>query len=392
MTNDNEWGFYGRKREINSFMKYLSTTGVNATAVIGGRGTGKTELIKKVFKQFIETHPKKNELSALNLQLEILHIIYKHGKEVYERQTAGLCDYLQAQEQNIASLLPEYDNSSIDHKLRFFHLSVEKILARGSSPGVFRWTQIIQAFQKRGKTSKQADYAAYVLEDHLGIVRFTPNPFPEHSKYQAKIRLIEPAAKFELMIKKEFDAWAKKDRILKIIPEKIINLMKALEGFGLERLTAEWLKNFNGIKYVSQSLVWAMPPDQTGGKKNAELDVVGDGNRFGDPSHRPLVICSRKRNDSAHQVHNTHVEIEDYIRCLSEDEKQHRPANTIQRVLISPQWAAGTNKEPQKDGFYRFDLQDMEAATHQENAPFPILETAPKPDPRPDYSDDRSRF
>ena len=165
--------------------------------------------------------------------------------------------------------------------------------------------------------------------------------------------------------------------------------MNSLEGFSLERLTAEWLKDFKDIKYVSQSLVWEMSSDQTGGRKNAELDVVGDGKRFGDSSRRPLVICSCKRNDSAHQVHNTRIEIEDYIRRLSEDEKKRRPANTIQRVLVSPQWAAGTDKEPQKDGFYRYDFQDMEVATHQENTPFSIPETAPKLEPQPDYGDGR---
>ena len=564
MTNDNDWGFYGRKKEIDLWMKYLSTTGFNATAVIGGRGVGKTELIKKVLKQFIENPPQKIKLSTLNLQLQVPNIIYKHGREVYEQQAEILCDALRAQarEQNIADLLPEYDDSSFGRKVRFFYLSVKKILARGgtvfldefqnieqlgletyfmgmidelesnsngklvvagshqqgliklilnnrrplyqrfgrgrriyplSAPdlfdmavkrgwmqypkqfltcyaafggiprywrrladaqrfegfpeigqlndqdwqeefvkynwdrlqapnesffqsdfmdlsedaqiildllqnsrgsrlGVCRWSRVIQAFQKKGKTSKHADHAAYVLRSHLGIVGFTPNPFPERNKHQIKIRLIEPAAKFELMIKKDLDALAKENAASGAVPEKIINLMNSLEGFGLERLTAEWLKNFNDIKYVNHSLVWEMLPDQTGNRKSAELDVVGDGKRFGDPSHRPLVICSCKRNASAHQVHNTHVAIEDYIRRRFEDEKERRPLNMIQRVLISPLWTAETDKEPQKDGFYRFDLRDMEAATQQENAPFPILETAPQPGPKPGYSDDGPEF
>ena len=388
MTNEDDWGFYGRKREMDLLMKFFSFSHFGATAVIGGRGVGKTELIKKVLKQFIENPPQKIKLSTLNLQLQVPNIIYKHGREVYEQQAEILCDALRAQarEQNIADLLPEYDDSSFGRKVRFFYLSVKKILARGgtvfldefqnieqlgletyfmgmidelesnsngklvvagshqqgmmrlildnrrplyqrfgtvrriyplsapdlfdmavkrgwmqyprqfltcyaafggiprywrrladaqrsggfpeigqlndqdwqegllkynwdrlqtpgesffrsdfmdlsgdaqiildllqnsrgSRPGVCRWSQVIQVFQKKGKTVQDADHAAYVLQSHLGIVQFTPNPFPERSKYQAKIRLIEPAAQFELIIKKEFDAWAKKDRALKI--------------------------------------------------------------------------------------------------------------------------------------------------------------------------------
>ena len=43
----NGWGFYGRKKELADLSRWMSRPVFRAIGVIGGRGVGKTELIRE---------------------------------------------------------------------------------------------------------------------------------------------------------------------------------------------------------------------------------------------------------------------------------------------------------------------------------------------------------
>ena len=44
------WGFYGRQREISQLRKRVDAGRFHMVAVIGGRGVGKTQLIKETLR------------------------------------------------------------------------------------------------------------------------------------------------------------------------------------------------------------------------------------------------------------------------------------------------------------------------------------------------------
>lgn len=51
VNGEGDWGFYGRKDELDTLERWMTGAGFRVYGVIGGRGVGKTTLIKQAGRQ-----------------------------------------------------------------------------------------------------------------------------------------------------------------------------------------------------------------------------------------------------------------------------------------------------------------------------------------------------